>query len=68
MRQQRDLGELHGTCVNGRLALERRFGYSRSSRFSCGIVWLQAGSKANSIYMYAGETNIKRISTLTLEK
>jgi len=24
--------------VNGRLALERRFGYSRSSRISCGIV------------------------------
>jgi len=44
MRQQRDLGELHGTFVNGRLALERRFGYSRSPFFmwhSVAAGWLE---------------------------
>ena len=32
--------------VNGRLALERRSGYSRSSRFSCGIVKIVARTDA----------------------
>ena len=38
--------------VNGRLALERRFGYSRSSRISCGIVcatYIRYGSKKHIV-------------------